>query len=179
MELIYLPSNEDINFFNLIRDRSIHYVSIAMPGLTIASGLVDNALAENGRLTVEVTERRYALMSRINHARETGTLYPIANITLLPSPVESDRFGLSSVQFVDGQYGQTEICHHIDDAFLANREYIGAESMYFDFRNLCVSAALYNRCLEESLKSVTDSNLQKVIAWTPDSAWEQRLLGSD
>lgn len=115
-------------------------------------------------------------MSQINHAGETGTLYPQGNITLMPSPSEVDRFGMNATHFVDAGYAESEVLCHLEDAFLANREYVKSQSMYFDFRYLCVSVAYYNRCLEKKLETIVDEFLVHMYAWEVDPEWEDRLL---
>ncbi|MDR1384478.1 MAG: hypothetical protein LBJ67_11650 [Planctomycetaceae bacterium] len=60
---------------NLFR-KHVHYVSWAIPGLTFAQSTME--------LFVKGIENAKDMMFKINHQAETGTLYPVANITLMP-----------------------------------------------------------------------------------------------
>jgi hypothetical protein len=162
MKITYLKRDdqwgEDVNFFEELPKKKIHYVSVAMPGLTMASSFIDAAGFS--------TEERYALMDSVNQAKETGTLYPKANITLLPSPRAKDRMGFNVDVFNDGDYSKEEIIYHIKDAFKANKDFIKSETMFFDFRNLCVSEKLYIECLQSTVEECCESDLpEKIITW--------------
>ena len=84
MEITFLKRDngefgEEIDFIPLLQEGSIHYVSVAMPGLTVACANIEFAGG------FDVAQRNDFMMA-INRAKETGTLYPRINITLLPSP---------------------------------------------------------------------------------------------
>jgi hypothetical protein len=57
-------------------------------------------------------------MMTTNHSKETGTLYPKANITLLLSPSASHG-GMDSNTYSDSDYFEEEVSVHIPDAFKA------------------------------------------------------------
>ena len=152
---------ENIDFVPLIENGQIHYVSVAMPGLTQVSALIQFAGG------FDVMQRNDFMLS-VNHAREAGTLYPKINVTLLPSPTASYS-GLDSNTYNDGDYSEKEVVTHICDAFKANSEYIKSDTMYFDFRNLSVSESLYVSCLQMAvLHKIRKDKLPKnIITWNP------------
>ena len=152
---------EDIDFVPLLLSGSVHYISVAMPGMTVASSNMQFAA------DFSVDERNQFMMM-VNRAQETGTLYPKINITLLPSPSASYLGGNVNV-YNDGDYSGPEVINHIRDAFKANSEYIKSDKMYFDFRNLCVSEEHYVICLKKRIKEFQsqESGLPEVITWYP------------
>ena len=152
---------EDVDFQQLLESGSVHYISIAMPGLTVASANIQFA----GNFDVDARNR---FMMRVNRAQETGTLYPGVNITLLPSPSASYYLGDSHV-YNDGDYSEWEVINHIKDAFKANSEYIKSDTMYFDFRNLCVSEEHYVICLIKTVNELKEEgiDLPEIITWYP------------
>lgn len=158
MPLTMLDHNA-IDFIPLLQTGAIHYVSVAMPGLTVASANVEHA----GRFDVR---QRNDFMMRINHARETGTLWPRVNITLLPSPSAS-YLGFESVAYHDGDYPTDDVIAHILDAFKANSEYVKSDTIYLDFRCLCVSDDHYVACLKKAMNRLGRQNLPEVITWQP------------
>ena len=156
-----LLDNNDIDFIPLLREGSVHYVSVAMPGLTVANANIEFA----GGFDVR---QRNDFMMQVNRARETGTLYPKVNVTLLPSPSASYG-GLDSVTYHGGDYPAGDVVVHMLDAFKANAEYVKSAKMYFDFRCLCVSDDLYVSCLEEAMNKLGTQDLPDVITWRPGS----------
>ncbi len=160
MRITYLKHEDDsIDFVPLLKSGSIHYVSVAMPGLTFASANIEFAGGFN-------VGQRNDFMMTVNRAKETGTLYPRVNITLLPSPSASYG-GMDSNIYNDGDYSAEEVITHILDAFKANSEYIKSNRMYFDFRNLCVSEAHYVLCLKAAMDRLKTEDLPEVITWEP------------
>ena len=148
----------DPNWSSLLRQESIHYVSIAMPGLNVVSANILGAGFDH--------RERNDFMMHVNHARETGTLYPKTNITLLPSHYASYG-GIDQNIYKDGGYSKTEVIAHIKDAFEVNSQYIKSRTMYFDFRGL-VSEALYVESLKAAMEQVEDADLpEEVITWEP------------
>jgi hypothetical protein len=159
MRFTFLKHDDNIDFIQLLKDDSCHYVSIAMPGLTVACANIEFAGGFDAR-------QRNDFMMTVNRAKETGTLYPRTNITLLPSPSASYG-GLDSNKYNDGDYSEERVVAHILDAFKANLQYIKSTRMYFDFRNLCVSEAHYVSCLTAAMKRLTTKDLPEVITWEP------------
>jgi len=148
----------DIDFVSLLKARDIHYVSLAVPGLTVVSACVEFA----GGFDVR---RRNDFMLRVNHAKETGTLYPQANISLLPSPTASYG-GMDHNVHHDGEYTEAEVVAQILDAFKANSQYIKSRTMYFDFRNLGVRESHYLACLKTAMNQARPEELPtEVISW--------------
>jgi hypothetical protein len=160
MDVTVLPHNADVDFVSLLKSRSIHYVSVAMPGLTVASANIEFA----GGFDVR---RRNDFMMTVNRAKETGTLYPQVNITLLPAPTASYG-GLDSNVYNDGDYPTEAVVGHILDAFRANALYIKSRTMYFDFRNLCVSEPHYVTCLRAAMETLDPTTLPEVITFEPE-----------
>ena len=152
---------EEVDFGALLQNGSVHYVSVSMPGLTVASTYIESA----GGFSVD---ERNQFMMMVNRAQETGTLYPGVNITLLPSPSAS-YFGGDVNVYNDGDYSESEVINHIKDAFKANSEYIKSDKIYFDFRNLCVSEKHYVICLKKTIKEFKEReiDLPEVITWYP------------
>ena len=153
---------DDVDLFPLLRNGSVHYVSVAMPGLTVACSPIEFV----GNFD---TRQRNDFMMRVNRARETGTFHPRVNITLLPSPSAS-YLGLDVNEYHEGDYPVNTVIDHILDAFRANREYIRSARMHFDFRNLCVSQQHYTECLDLAMARLEveqETPLPDVIAWEP------------
>ena len=161
MALVIRDQNDlDIDWVALLQNGSCHYVSVAMPGLTFVSANIEHAGGFD-------TRQRNDFMMKVNHARETGTLYPRVNITLLPSPSASYTGG-DVVRYHDGDYPQMDVVIHILDAFKANTDHVKGDKMYFDFRCLCVSDDLYVSCLEAAMGKLSPRDLPKeVITWRP------------
>ena len=160
MSIILLEHSDDsLNFVDLLKRGTCHYVSVAMPGFTVASA---NIMFAGGFDTA----RRNDFMMAVNRARETGTLFPKVNITLLPSPSASYG-GMDSNTYNDGDYSEQEVIVHILDAFKANCQYINSDKMYFDFRKLCVSEEHYVSCLSVAIERLPKVGLPEVITWEP------------
>ena len=149
----------DIDWAALLKNRSCHYVSVAMPGLTVVSANIEHAGGFD-------TRQRNDLMMKVNHARETGTLHPRVNITLIPSP-SANYTGMDVVQYHHGDYPQEDVVAHILDAFEANTKHVKSDKMYFDFRCLCVSDTLYVSCLRKAMQTLPKQVLPEVITWRP------------
>lgn len=152
----------DIDFVALLKARKIHYVSLAVPGLTVVSSCVEFG----GGFDVR---RRNDFMLQVNHAKETGTLYPQANISLLPSPTASYG-GMDHNVHHDSDYTENEIVVHILDAFKANSLYIKSRTMYFDFRNLGLCETRYINALEVAIEKADKESLpEEVFSWEAKS----------
>ncbi len=158
MKLTVLKRGTDIDFVSLLKAHDIHYVSLAYPGLTVVSACVEFA----GGFDVR---QRNDLMLRVNHAKETGTLYPEVNITLLPSPTASYG-GMDHNVHHEGEYSEAEVVAQISDAFKANSQYIKCRTMYFDFRNLGVRESHYLGSLKAATQRAEVECLPvEVITW--------------
>jgi hypothetical protein len=148
----------DIDFVSLLKARDIHYVSLAVPGLTVVSQCVEFG----GGFDVR---QRNDFMLRVNHAKETGTLYPQANITLLPSPTASYG-GMDQNVHHEGEYSEAQVVAQILDAFKANSQYIKSRTIYFDFRNLGVRESHYLASLKLAIQRTPVEALpEEVITW--------------
>jgi len=151
--------DENVDLVSLLEEDSCHYVSVAMPGLTVASHCVEFA----GGFS---TEQRNDFMATVNQAQETGTLFPHVNVTLLPSPSASYT-GFDSRTYNDGDYEKEEVVQHMLDAFEANIQHVRSRTMYFDFRDLCVSENHYVSCLEATLQEIDVQDEVRVFTWNP------------
>lgn len=148
----------DIDFVSLLKTRAIHYVSLAVPGLNAVSACVEFGGGFD-------TRQRNDFMLRVNHAKETGTLYPQANISLLPSPTASYG-GMDHSVHHPGEYTEAEMVAQILDAFKANSQYIKSRTMYFDFRNLGMRESHYLSALEAAIQGAGAAELpEEVITW--------------
>ena len=148
----------DVDFVSLLKARDIHYVSLAIPGLNVVSACVEFA----GGFDVG---RRNDLMLRVHRAKETRTLYPQANITLLPSPTASYG-GLDHSIHHEGDYSEAEIVAQLLEAFKANSEYIKSRTVYFDFRNLGVRESRYLAALEDAVQQIpAQDRPEEVVTW--------------
>lgn len=157
MHITYLNHGDNIDFVPLLKNGSIHYVSVAMPGLTIACHNIECAGGFDCR-------QRNDFMMTINRAKETGTLYPKVNITILPSPSASYG-GIDLTIYNDGDYSDEEVIGHILDAFKANSAYIKSRTLYFDFRDLCVSEFHYVSCLKIAVSRLNANQLE-IFTWS-------------
>lgn len=148
----------DVDFVSLLKAHDIHYVSLAVPGLTVVSACVEFGGGFD-------TRRRNDFMLRVNHAKETGTLYPQANITLLPSPTASYG-GMDHNVHHEGEYSEAEIVAQVLDAFKANSQYIKSPKMYFDFRNMGLRESRYLAALRAAMQQTGENRLpEEVISW--------------
>ena len=132
----------------LLQEGSIHYVSVAMPGLTVACA----------NLPVDST----LLNATIYDGHNRHSLPEIISLFFPPLPqVDSSIYN-------DGDYSEEEVIAHILDAFKANSEYIQSDTMYFDFRNLSVSEKHYVSSLKKALDHLDRDDLPtQVITWGP------------
>jgi hypothetical protein len=155
-----LLDHEDYSrdFSALLKNGACHYVSVAMPGLTFASEIICDLGFD--------TRHRNDFMMTINYKCEVGTLYPRANLTLLPSPSASYG-GLDRNTYHEGDYPADVVVADILDAFQANSQYIKSRQVYFDFRNLCVSETHYVACLRAAIDRIPAMDAPEVFTWEP------------
>lgn len=96
---------------------SVHYISWACEsGLSYPFSYVSKELGTDFSSTI-------AMFHKINTAGETGSFYPLANITLMPV----------------GEYTDDQIYVQFNDAMKAQNLYIHANTVVFDLRNECYS----------------------------------------
>jgi hypothetical protein len=99
----------------LIKKKKIHIVFIACNGLTYLNAYVCNYLGFTfAELDVHV--------NNVNTSLETGTLFPKANVSIIPN----DYINNQTIQFEDRQ-----VEGFIKDVFNANRLYIKSEEIVF------------------------------------------------
>ncbi len=91
-----------------------HYISWANAhGMTFTGAYIRFTLGLNDDST-------YHLCEKINRSHETGTLYPKANMTLMP---------------IDSQDADEDIYEHFNDALKAQNIYVNAHNIVFDMRH--------------------------------------------
>ncbi len=147
----------DPNFASMVKSGSIHYVSLAEPGLNVVSAIIMGCGFD--------TRERNDFMLRVNHAKEAGTLYPRAGITLLPVP-RASYGGMDSNVHHQGDYTEEEVVSQLLDAFKANSEYIKCKTMYFDFRNMAADESHYLASLRAAVEQASEDALpDEVITW--------------
>ena len=106
-----------------LNEKKIHVVCTAQNGLTILNGMAMLFCKLERDLITKACDI-------VNEKRETGTLYPLANISILPkseikNPIIKDYPNLT--------YDELMSC--IKDVFLANKNYIKSEIIVFYLDN--------------------------------------------
>lgn len=142
-----------------LKDGSSHYISWAIPGLTFATEFCKSGLNNNATNYKD-------LFAKINIARETGTLYPQANMTFLP--VEKANYYMGTEIHYDGEYTAEEKLSHMKDVLIANRDYIKVKRLYLDVRDLELDASYigkmdYLDVLKELIKHRPLSIIDEII----------------
>ncbi len=98
-----------------LKQRKIHVVFMAINALTYLNAIATHSLGfTSAELDVHV--------NKVNLQKETGTLFPKANVTLLPNNLYND----DSIEF-----DEIQIETFISDVFEANRLYIKSDTIFF------------------------------------------------
>ena len=118
-----LNENEIVNELS---NKQAHYISWAVPGLTFSAFYCESVAKLNA-------DSYKQLFLSVNQKNETGTLYPHANITILP--IERVNYYMSNIEHHTG-YTDDERFNHLKDAFIANRDYIKSPKIYLDIRDI-------------------------------------------
>jgi hypothetical protein len=116
-------------------------------------------------------------MRKINVAKETGTFFPEANITLLPA-TSAAYFGQLVIHH-DGEFDDDEIFVQIQDALKANENHIHCSKIYFDFRSVCDSEAKYALCLETVVRVYGTGGANEIYCWKPAGGIYTERIRSD
>ncbi len=156
--LHYLDSSDDsLNLIEAIKQREVHYVAFAQPGLTKAAALaeISPGIGHN---------RAMSFFNQVNRKGETGTLLPRRHLTLLPTP-KASYSGMDQTSYCEGGYEPATICRHIEDALKAHREYARCTALYFDFREGPVDQKQYLGCLKQCLQTANLAPGTTVTTW--------------
>ncbi len=123
-----------------IKAGKIHLVCIAQNGLTHL-----NVYAQM-YLGVPVDTINYCV-NQVNKNLETGTLYPVANVSILPYKRSGGWQTIESI-------GLNEMRLCIDDVIKANEEYIKAEIILFSMENSYINTDLVIQVIGEKIDSI-------------------------
>jgi len=136
-----------------------HYISWAIPGLTYSSHFCKQGVKANA-------DACKALFMEINNKNETGTLYPRAYMTFMP--VEKANYYMETEAHYDGEYTEAEKKRHMNDALIANRDYIKAKKLYLDIRDLpnmdlMLMAMQYREYYSEMIRKIIEQEQMEII----------------
>lgn len=145
-----------------------HIVSLAFIGLTNFSSVCRSAF------NIDQPEQE-SYITPINTKKETGTMYPKHNLTILPYRYRTTA-GMT-VGTYDHTHGEgfsiDEICSHIKDALLAETEYIKAGKIVFDFRDLGEDMRRYTNATRRILSDEYSDMDWKIYMFSSDNTeWE-------
>jgi hypothetical protein len=131
---------ENFDLLKAINDR-FHIVSVAFIGLTNFSSLCEFYLNIKQREQYQMTEL-------INLKGETGTFYPLYNLTVLPYGYITNSFGQKGYDCTEGK-GSTidEVENHVQDAIKAEKDFIKSGKILFDFRDFGKDMLRYRNLL--------------------------------
>ena len=125
--ITYVKSTDsETDYINLLKNKKIHVVSCAYFALNYGH--------EYLRAVIDSQDLRFELVSKICRTKETGTLYPVANLTLIP--VEYLHYPVMGGECISVEnYSREEFEVFILDAFKAETENVKSGKMVFDFRD--------------------------------------------
>lgn len=100
---------------------------------------------------------------KINSKKETGTLYPVANITILPkSEMNTDLNRHTSVL----SFSQLQNC--IKDVFVANSNYIKSEKIFFSLEPYYIDKKMAFEIINDLIiNNEINDNFVKIIEISP------------
>jgi hypothetical protein len=126
-------------------------------------------MAQNGSTHLNVyTELYYKLpkelvnqcVNSVNSKKETGTLFPQANITILPKSENKSDWN-QNPQTVD----PNELENCIVDVFKANQEYLKSEIIYFTLENSYVNKRLALSIIRDKIEQFNSNELFVKTIW--------------
>jgi len=150
-----------------LKEGKCHVVLIGMIGMTYFSHY-----CQDGAGIQQPEQETYTF--KVNETSETGTLFPKANITILPCGFSTHSFmTINSREYVrDGKYGAEKIENHVRDAFVAERDFIRSGLLVFDLRfsgvddhQMCV----YNECIVQLAETEFRDLPGRVVVFAPDA----------
>jgi hypothetical protein len=124
-------------FIEDLKSGNCHLVSIGAIGLTNFSAYCEFGCGIN-------LDEQAKYVRRVNQKKETGTIFPKANITILPH-----------LHTTTSKSSEETIKAHLRDALIAEKEYLKTKFVVFDYRSCGLSwieEFLYNRCVQELLR---------------------------
>jgi|YelNatPaOPRAMG01_1025707.scaffolds.fasta_scaffold40163_5 hypothetical protein len=138
---------ENFNDIQFAKD-GFHIVSAGFIGMTYFSSICDYGFG------IKQKEQENILRP-ILEKKETGTLYPKYNLTILPYRYATSAFLTLEAQDITGGKGFStdEIKIHINDAFIAETNYIKMGKIFFDFRDLDEDMVRYSNIVYDLLKN--------------------------
>lgn len=134
-------------------NKQIHIVCAAQNGLTHL-----NFYTELWCRIDKVTVNK--AVEIINSKKETGTLYPLLNITILPKSEKKTDWNRNS-----DILSKMELKNCILDVFKANNEYIKCESIYFSLEPFYTNVLWAHDIIKELIEnnSVGDSFVKRIL----------------
>ena len=127
-----LAKDRNKEIFNEVMEKKAHYISWAKVGSH--SCAYDFCIYGLKNTDVDA----YTMFDTVNRRKETGTLYPQVNMTFLPIERQWSPgilILLNYIEYHDKEYTREEEALHLQDALIANRDYIKSKKVYFDIRN--------------------------------------------
>lgn len=110
-----------------MKDKKCHIVTLAYLGLNFSNEYIKVATNNDEKFAFD-------LVQEICTKKETGSLFPVANLTLIP--VEYLHYPVMGGRVIsEDNYTENQFREFIEDAFKAETEYIKSGKMVFDFRD--------------------------------------------
>lgn len=151
MITISRKKSTDSDYMERLKNKSIHIVTFAQMGLTFSHEYLRSIIKDEKML--------FDLISQVCRKKETGSLVPFANLTILP--VEYLFYPVMGGEAISEKYSDEDYKNFLRDAIKAEIEYVKSGKMVFDFRDdkiqnknglYTLNSRLYN-ILEELLNS--------------------------
>ena len=154
IELIKTHQKFPGDIINDVKSGKIHIVCMAQNGLTNL-----NVYAElHYKLPKPLINQCVDL---VNSKKETGTLFPQANISILPkSEMRTDG--------IKNHHNISELEKFIDDVFEANQEYLKSEIIYFTLESSYINKGQVLDIIEKKIASEINSDLYVKTIWFED-----------
>jgi ABC-type phosphate transport system ATPase subunit len=141
------------NIIGEVKNGKIHVVCMAKNGLTHL-----NVYAElYYKLEKEIVNKSVDL---VNNNMETGTLFPKANISILPI-VNNIRVGNTNPDRMP--FYDLRKC--IEDVFKANEEFIKSEIIYFTLESSYIDKSVVLKIIQEIIENSSHKNLKVKTVW--------------
>lgn len=164
----YASMLDDFDIFDAAKN-GYHIISVAFIGLTNFS-----SVCQYGFNIDQYEQDR--LITPINTKKETGTVFPKHNLTILPY-----RYRTTPVMTV-GEYDYTngkgfsidEVEVHIKDALKAETDYIKCGKLVFDFKDFAKDMLRYRNRLHTYLTQEYNNNDWEVYMYSYDNTeWNE------
>ena len=156
IELIKTNQKFPGDIINDVKSGKIHIVCMAQNGLTHL-----NVYAElYYKLPKPLINQCVDL---VNSKKETGTLYPQANISILPKSEMRTDWNKNPVNIT-----VTELEKFIDDVFKANQEYLKSEIIYFTLESSYINKYQALNIIENKIEQEINSDLYVKTIWFED-----------